>query len=177
MVLKILLGLFVLTILALAFVALRPGDFRYSRSLMIAAPPEKLFEQINDLHKFQDWNPWAKVDPNAKMEYTGPATGVGAGYRWAGNNDVGEGAMTIVESKPVERVLCRMDFKKPMEATNTAEFAFQPEAGGTVVTWSMSGKSNFMGKVFGLIVNCDKMVGDQFEKGLATLKANAESAK
>ena len=177
MLLKLFLGFCLLVALLLVFIVLRPADFRYSRSLTIAAPPEILFQQVNDLHKFQDWNPWAKLDPNAMMEYSGPATGVGAGYRWAGNNDVGEGAMTIVESKPAELVRCRMDFKKPMEATNMAEFTFKPEAGETVVTWSMSGKNGLMGKAFGLFVNCDKMVGDQFAKGLATLKANVESAK
>lgn len=174
MILKILLGLVALVVILLLVVATRPTDFRYSRSLVIAAPPEVLFGQINDLHKFQDWNPWAKVDPAAKIEYTGPATGVGAAYSWDGNNDVGAGVMTIVESKPNELVRARMDFKKPMEATHDAVFTFQPEGDKTLVTWSMSGKNNFMGKAFGLFVDCDKMVGDQFAKGLATLKTLTE---
>jgi hypothetical protein len=174
MILKILIGLAVILVLLLIVVATRPSDFRYSRSLAIAAPPGVLFGQINDLRKFQDWNPWAKVDPNAKIEYTGPSSGIGAAYSWAGNNDVGEGEMTIVESKPGELVRARMDFKKPMQATHDAEFTFQPDGGKTLVTWSMSGRNNFMGKAFGMVVDCDKMVGDQFAKGLATLKTLSE---
>ena len=172
---KILLGLAVLIVILLVVIATRPTDFRYSRSATIAAPPAALFEQVNDLRKFQEWNPWAKVDPNAKMEYTGPATGVGSAYTWVGNADVGEGAMTIIETKPGELVKARMDFKKPMAATHIAEFTFKPEGANTVVTWSMSGKNNFMGKAFGLFLDCDKMVGDQFQKGLATLKTQSES--
>lgn len=174
MILKILIGLAVIVVILLIVIATRPTDFRYSRSLAIAAPPAELFGQINDLHKFQGWNPWAKVDPAAKIEYIGPATGVGAAYSWAGNNEVGEGEMTIVESKPNELVRCRMDFKKPMAATHDAEFTFHPEGDKTVVTWSMSGRNNFMGKAFGMFINCDKMVGGQFAKGLATLKSLSE---
>ena len=174
MIVKILIGLAVILVILLVVIASRPADFRYSRSLAIAAPPAVLFGQVNDLHKFQDWNPWAKVDPAAKIEYTGPATGVDSSYSWDGNNDVGAGVMTIVESRPNELVRARMDFKKPMAATHVAEFTCKPEGGKTVVTWSMSGENNFMGKAFGLFVNCDKMVGDQFEKGLVTLKSLSE---
>ncbi len=175
MILKIFIGLAVIVVILLIVIATRPAGFRYSRSLAIAAPPAALFAQINDLHKFQDWNPWAKVDPHAKMEYSGPASGVGSRYTWAGNNEVGEGAMIIIEAKPDELVRCRMDFKKPMQATHVAEFTFRPEGDKTVATWSMSGENNFMGKAFGLFIDCDKMVGGQFDKGLATLKSLAEA--
>lgn len=174
MIKKILIGLVAVIAILLVVIATRPTDFRYSRSLTIAAPPAELFAQINDLRKFQEWNPWAKVDPDTKIEYSGPATGVGSAYTWAGNENVGEGKMTITESKPNELVQARMDFIKPMAATHTAEFTFKPEGNQTVVTWSMSGENNFMGKAFGLFVDCDKMVGDEFSKGLANLKTLTE---
>ena len=168
---KILLALVVLIFVFVIVVALRPADFRVARSATIAAAPAALFEQVNDLHKFQDWNPWAKIDPAAQMTYSGPPSGVGAGYNWAGNSEVGEGTMTITESRPGELVRCRMEFRKPFAATNTAEFTFQAEGDQTVMTWSMSGANNFMGKAVSLFLDCDKMVGPQFEKGLENLRA------
>lgn len=176
MIKKVLLGLVAVIVIFLAVAAMQPADFRISRSATIAAPPSALFEQINDLHKFQDWNPWAKIDPNAKMTYTGPPSGVGSAYSWAGNGEVGEGTMTITESRPGELVRARMEFNKPMQATNIAEFTFKPEGDKTLMTWSMSGSNGLVAKAFGLLVNCDKMVGSQFEKGLATLKSMTETA-
>ncbi len=173
---KILLIVAVLVIGFCIVAALQPAHFNYTRSITITAPPSALFTQVNNLHNFQNWNPWAKVDPNAKMVYSGPDAGVGASYQWVGNGDVGEGEMTIIESRPNELVRCRMDFKKPMEATNIAEFTFKPVGNQTVVTWGMSGTNKFVGKAFGLIVNCDKMVGTQFDKGLATLKTMTEKS-
>ena len=165
----------VLVIGFLVFVSTRPATFTYTRTLTIAAPAAELFGQVNDLRKFQDWNPWAKVDPQCVITYAGPATGVGSGYEWKGNRQVGEGAMTITESRPPEYVCARMDFRKPFSATHTAEFTFTPEGGRTVVSWSMSGGNNFMGKIMTTLVDCDKMVGGEFAKGLATLKARAEA--
>ncbi len=176
MLIKILPGLAVLLVLLVVVIATRPGTFRYTRSLGIAAPPEMLFAHVNDLHEFQDWNPWSKIDPAAVMTYPGPASGVGSAYSWAGNNEVGEGTMTLVETKPGELVRARMDFRKPFAATNTVDFTFKPEGNHTVVTWSMYGPINFMGKAIGLFIDCDKMCGDQFTKGLATLKSLAETA-
>lgn len=176
MLITILIGLAVLLVLLVVVIATRPGTFRYTRSLSIAAPPETLFAQVNDLHKFQDWNPWAKVDPSCNISYTGPASGVGSAYTWAGNKEVGEGTMTIVETKPGELVRARMDFRKPFAATNTVDFTFKPEGNHTVVTWSMYGPNNFMGKAIGLFIDCDKMCGDQFTKGLGTLKSLVEAA-
>ena len=172
---NILLGLAVLLVLLVVVIATRPGTFRYTRSLGIAAPPEVLFAQTNDLHKFQDWNPWSKIDPAAVMTYSGPASGVGSAYSWAGNKEVGEGTMTLVETKPGELVRARMDFRKPFAATNTVDFTFKPEGKHTVVTWSMYGPNNFMGKAIGLFIDFDKMCGDQFTKGLATLKRLVEA--
>jgi hypothetical protein len=173
---KILIAIAVLLIALIVVIVTRPENFKYSRSATIEAPPQVLFEQINDLRNFQKWNPWAKVDPSSVITFAGPATGVDSAYTWKGNKDVGEGTMTIVESKPGELVRARMDFKKPMAATHTAEFTFKPDGNQTLVTWSMSGTNNFMGKAFGLVVDCDKMVGTEFSKGLATLKALMEPA-
>ena len=176
MLIPILVSVVVLVALFLVIIATRPSDFRVSRSQAIAAPAETVFSQVNTLRQWEAWNPWGKIDPNAKMTYDGPPSGVGASYTWVGNSKVGEGRSTIVESKPAELVRFKLEFFKPMKAVNTAEFTFKPDGGQTVVTWAMFGKNNFMGKLFGLIVNCDKMVGSQFEKGLADMKTVAEAA-
>ena len=176
MLIKLLIAPAILLVVLVVIIATRPGDFSYTRSATIAAAPELLFAQVNDLHKFQDWNPWSKIDPAAVMTYTGPASGVGSAYSWAGNKDVGEGTMTLVETKPGELVRARMDFRKPFAATITVDFTLKPEGNHTVVTWSMYGRNNFMGKAIGLFIDCDKMCGDQFTKGLATLKSLAETA-
>jgi hypothetical protein len=159
----------------LIIVAVQPSDFRVERSATIEAPATVLFPQVNDLHKFQDWSPWAKCDPACKTDFAGPPTGTGSSFHWAGNKKVGEGRMTITESRPNELVKFKLDFLKPFAAANTAEFAFKPDGGQTVVTWSMSGERNFFFKAFGLFVNCDKMIGTDFEKGLANMKAMAEA--
>jgi uncharacterized protein YndB with AHSA1/START domain len=169
------LGLLVLAIVVLMVViAMRPAEFRYTRSATIAAPPEVVFEQVNDLRKFQEWNPWAKLDPNATISYDGPAAGEGSSYTWAGDKNVGKGTMTIVESKPGELVRARMEFKEPMAATHTADFTFRREGEGTVMSWSMYGSNNFVGKAMSLFIDCDKMIGDEFAKGLSTLKEQVE---
>jgi carbon monoxide dehydrogenase subunit G len=173
---KIFVALLVLIIAFLAVVAMQPSDFRVSRSASIAAPAATVFSHVNDLHKWQAWSPWAKLDPNAKISYAGPEAGVGASFAWAGNHEVGEGSMTITESRASEQITFRLDFLKPFAGTNTAVFTFQPEGNQTAVTWTMTGKNNFVGKAVGLFINCDKMVGDSFEKGLAQLKAIAEGA-
>jgi hypothetical protein len=116
------------------------------------------------------------MDPNAKNSFEGPPDGVGTSMKWEGNCKVGVGRMTITESRPGELIRFRLDFEKPMAATNTAEFAFQPKDGATIVTWSMAGKNNFKGKVFGLFMNCEQMVGGHFEKGLAQMKSIVEAA-
>jgi len=176
MIMPILIGLAVVIGLFIVIVALRPSNFSVTRSAAIAAPPEQVFPHVNELRNWEAWNPWGKLDPNCKMTYDGPPAGVGASYAWAGNNKIGEGRNTITESRPDELVRFRLEFAKPMKATNLAEFTLQPEGDRTVVTWTMSGKHNFIGKAFGLIVNCDKMLGGQFEKGLAQMKALVETA-
>lgn len=172
---KIFIALAAVIAILLIVIATRPADFHYSRSATIAAPPAAVFEQINDLHKFQNWNPWAKIDPNAKGTFSGPPSGVGSAFSWAGNNEVGEGSMTLIESRPGELVRFRMDFRKPMAGTSIAEFTLKPDGDKTTVTWSMSGPNNFMGKAMSLILDCEKMVGDQFSKGLESLKRQLEA--
>ena len=172
----ILIALAVIVVVFVAIVAVQPSDFRISRSATIAAPPEAVFAQVNGLHNWEAWSPWAKLDSAAKSTYEGPAAGVGAAFTWAGNNKVGEGRMTITESRPNESVRFKLDFLKPFKATNTAEFTFKPEGIQTAVTWSMYGKNSFIGKAVGLFINCDKMVGGQFEQGLAQMKSLAEAA-
>ena len=158
-------------------IASQPSAFRITRSATMAAPPEAVFPQVNDLHKWEAWSPWAKMDPDCKMTFEGPATGTGASYAWSGNNKVGQGHMLITTSKPSELVLIKLDFIKPFKATNVTEFTFKPEGGRTVVTWTMSGTNNFMAKAFVLVMNCDRMVGGQFEKGLADMKALVEAGQ
>jgi len=173
---SILIALAAIVVVFVIVVATRPADFRISRSTTMSASPSAVFELVNDFHKWEDWNPWGKVDPNAKMTYDGAPAGVGASYSWAGNNKVGAGSGTIIESRPSDLIRIRLEFLKPMKATNIAEFTFKPQGNQTAVTWSMSGKANFMAKAFGLFVNCDTMVGKEFEKGLASMKAIAEAS-
>jgi len=172
---KILIGIVVVIGGFLGIVAIQPAEFRVVRSATIAAAPAAVFAQVNDFHLWQAWSPWEKIDPQMKRTYEGAPSGTGAVYGWAGNNDVGEGRMTLEESRPSELVRIRLDFLKPFAATNTAEFAFKPEGGGTSVTWSMEGKKNFVSKAFCMFMDMDKMLGGQFEKGLAQMKAVVEA--
>ena len=166
----------VIVLIFVVVVAMRPSDFRITRSAKISAPPEKIFPNVNELRLWEPWSPWVKLDPNAKNSFAGPASGVGSAMAWSGNNEVGEGRMTITESRANESVRFRLDFERTMKASNMAEFTFKPEGNQTEVTWTMSGKNGFVGKAFGLFVDCDKMVGCQFEQGLASLKSVSESA-
>jgi len=169
MIIKVFIGLAVLVVLFLFFVAARPADFRVERSATLAATPAALFEQVNDHHRFTVWNPFMKLDPNVKNTFTGPDSGVGAMCSWDGNRNIGAGSATIVESRPSELVRLRMDWKRPMEGVATVDFTFKPVGDKTVVTWAMYGKNGFMGKLVSLFMECDKMCGPQFEQGLADL--------
>lgn len=175
MLIKILIGIAAVVLLFVVVVATRPAEFRVARSQKIAAEPGAIFEHVNDLHKWGPWSPWEKVDPNLKRTYEGPTEGKGAIYSWVGNKDVGEGKMTIIESKPDDLIRIALEFYKPYEGKSTAEFTFEPKEDETLVTWSMQGQNNFLGKMIGLFMDMDKMIGDQFEKGLADLKSVAES--
>ena len=177
MIMPILIGLAVVVVVFIIVVATRPEDFRVSRSANVSAPPPTVFEQVNDFHKWDDWSPWAKLDPTCKNTFSGAPAGKGAGFAWEGNNKVGAGRMTITDSQSPELIRINLEFLKPFKAINTAEFIFKPKGNETEVTWNMFGKNNFMSKAFGLFVNCDKMIGKDFEKGLASLKSLAEAKK
>jgi uncharacterized protein YndB with AHSA1/START domain len=158
-------------------IASRPSEFRVARATTIAAPPAVVFAQINDFHKWETWNPWGKMDPGMKQSYEGEPAGVGAVYRWSGNNEVGEGRMTIVESRPNQQVKVQLEFHKPFAATSLATFTLMPQGiNQTLVTWSMEGQNNFMAKAVHMVMNMDTMIGGQFEKGLAAMRTAAEAA-
>lgn len=174
----VIIALIVLAVAVLVLVVaihLRPNEFRISRSATMAAPPARVFEQVNDFHLWEAWSPWAKRDPAARQSFEGPSSGTGAAFGWDGNSEVGAGKMTVTESVPNERIRIRLEFLRPFKATNAAEFDFKPEGNQTAVTWSMSGQHTFLFKAMGLIMNMDKMVGGDFEKGLASMKAIVEA--
>jgi hypothetical protein len=174
---KILIALAAIIVIFLILVAMQPADFTVERTATMAAPQADVFARVNDLHKWDAWSPWAKLDPDAKMTFEGPEAGQGAAMTWAGNDKVGEGKMTLVESRPNEAIKLKVDFVKPFEGTSTSAFAFKPDGDQTAVTWSMSSHRNFIAKAFCLVMNGEKMIGDDLEKGLAQLKTVAESGK
>ena len=155
--------------------AMRPDTFRVQRSASIQAPPEKIFPHVNDYKAWTAWSPWEKIDPALKRSYSGPPSGKGAAYAWEGNKNVGSGSMEITESVAPSKIAMRLDFLKPFEAHNTTEFTFVPQGGATTVHWAMHGPSPFASKLMGIFFNMDRMVGGQFEQGLANLKAIAEA--
>ena len=155
----------------------RPNNFRYERSNTINASPSTIFPHVNNLRKWEDWSPWAKIDPNCTTTYEGPAEGIGAITKWEGNAKVGKGIMTILESNPNELIKIKLEFLKPMKGISTAEFTFKPEGGATNVIWSMYGENGFAGKLMSLVMNCDDMMAKQFDKGLAQLKTVSEAGK
>jgi uncharacterized protein YndB with AHSA1/START domain len=165
--------------LLLAVIATRPADFKVERSRTVAAPPAVVYDQIADFGRWAAWSPWAKLDPAMKATVSGAPAAVGHGYAWAGNDKVGEGRMTIAALEPGRRVDIRLEFQKPMAAENPTTFALAPEGAGTRVTWTMTGHNGFVGRAFTLFMDMDKMVGGDFERGLASLQgvAEAEAAK
>jgi len=173
MVRKILIGASVVIVVLVVVIALQPATFHVERSVVIAAPRERAFSQVADFHQWATWSPFEKLDPDMKKTYTGAPSGVGAIYAWAGNGKAGEGRMTIEESTP-SKIGIKLEFLKPFEATNGATFSFAPTGAGTKVTWAMDGNNNFISKAFHLVMNMDKLIGGDFERGLAAMKANAE---
>ena len=171
---KILIGVTLGALVLLVVIALQPADYRVTRTAVIDAPPAAVFARVNDLHEFQAWNPFARMDPNAKNTFEGPAAGVGAAMAWSGNSQIGEGRMTVLESRPGEVVRMRLDFVRPLASTAFAEFRFAAEGGRTAITWSMTGQKSFLAKAIHLVLSMDRMIGGQFEQGLATLKARTE---
>jgi hypothetical protein len=150
------------------------SSFEISRSTTIAAEPATVHGKINDFHEWTAWSPWEDVDPNLQRIYTGPDEGVGAHYAWQGNRQAGQGSMEIETSTP-EAIGIRLSFLKPWKATNDVVFTLTPSGSGTDVTWKMTGEHAGLGKVFSKVLSMDKMLGKDFEKGLARLKAVSET--
>lgn len=171
-----LVGCFVLfTGVVLATAATKPETFRVERSIVVNAPPERITPHLNDLKKWTAWSPWEKVDPDMKRDYSGVEAGVGAKYAWDGDSNIGAGRIEITESTP-EKVAISLEFLRPMECKNVAEFQMTPGADGTKLTWSMHGPNNFMGKVIQVFLDMDDMCGTQFDEGLSNLKKLAEAS-
>lgn len=170
------IGIAVVVVIAavLALAATRPDTFRVERSTTIKAPPEKVYALIDDFHQWQQWSPWERLDPAMKRQHGGAPKGKGALYGWEGNKEVGKGQMEITEATPPSRVVIKLDFLAPFEAHNTAEFVLVPQGDATTVTWAMFGPNLFIGKVMSLFASMDSLVGEDFERGLANLKAVAE---
>jgi hypothetical protein len=166
----ILLAVAVIGIIALV-ASTKPDEWTIQRQGAIPGAAAKVFPYIDDLHKFNEWSPWAKLDPNIKLTYGSPASGSGANCSWEGNGKVGAGKMTITESRPNDLVRCRFDFYKPLKCTNTHEFALKPEGSQTIVTWTSKGNAPFVFKLMLVFASADSMMGDNFERGLASLKA------
>ena len=174
--LKIILIVVVVLIAALlAYAATRPSDFRVQRRASIKASPEKIFPLIADFHNWTSWSPWEKKDPALKRTFSGAPNGKGAVYAWEGNRDVGSGRMEITEASSPSKVKIQLDFIKPFEGHNVVDFTLQPVGGETNVTWDMAGHLAYVMRVFGIFFSMDKMIGKDFETGLANLKAVAET--
>jgi uncharacterized protein YndB with AHSA1/START domain len=163
----------VLVVAVLAFAASRPDTFQVQRSTTIKASPETIYPLISDWHAFLTWSPFEK-DPGMKRTFKGAVGAKGATYEWDGNNKVGAGRIEIIEVVAPSRLVMQLDMIRPMKAQNTVEFTLAGKGGTTDVTWAMEGRVPFMGKLMGLVMNCEKMVGSQFEEGLAKLKSLAE---
>jgi uncharacterized protein YndB with AHSA1/START domain len=172
---KIAVATAILFAVLLILAATKPDTFRVERSTSIQAPPEKVFALLDDFHRWSAWSPWEKMDPAMQRTYSGAARGTGAVYEWAGNSKVGKGRMEIVEATPASKVAVRLDFLAPFAAHDTAEFTLASAGDGTNVTWVMHGPNLFIGKVMSVFVSMDRMIGKDFEAGLANLKAAAET--
>ena len=153
----------------------KPNSFRVERGAAIQAPPERIFPLINEFPNWPRWSPWEKLDPAMKKDMSGPPSGVGSSYAWEGNSKAGKGRMEITESDQPRRVKIDLNFIKPFKSNNVTEFNLQPRDGGTHVHWTMDGPAPLMTKVMMVFMNMDKMVGKDFEEGLANLKRVAEA--
>lgn len=158
----------------LAFAATRPDTFRVERQTSIKATPDKIFAYIHDFHKWSKWSPYEKLDPAMKRTFSGTASGKGAVYAWDGSGKAGAGRMEILDAPQPAKVVIQLDFIKPFEGHNTAEFTLQPQGDMTQVTWAMHGPAPFISKLMGIFFNMDKLIGTDFETGLTNLKGVAE---
>jgi uncharacterized protein YndB with AHSA1/START domain len=171
---KLALAVVVLIVAVLIYAATRPNALHVERSATVNASPEKIFPLINDFHSWPSWSPYEKRDPAMKRTYSGAPTGKGSIYEWEGNNDVGSGRMEITDAQP-SKIVIKLDFIKPFEGHNIAQFTMQPSGSATNVAWSMDGPTPYLGKVIGVFMNMDRMIGTDFEAGLANLKTIAEA--
>ena len=175
MLLKILIVILVLVAGLLLFAASKPDSFSVVRSINIHASEEQIFTKINNFSNWKSWSPWEKMDLDMQRTLSGPAEGLGAKYAWVGNDNVGQGSMEITESVPAKKVLIKLDFVKPFECHNIAEFNLAREGDSVKVTWEMRGPNLFIGKLMSIFTDMDKMVGKDFEAGLVNLKQIAET--
>jgi uncharacterized protein YndB with AHSA1/START domain len=171
---KIAIGVAVVVAAVLGFAMTKPDSFRVQRTMKIKAPPEKIFPLINDFHSWSSWSPWEKLDPAMRRTNSGAAMGQGAVYEWEGNAKVGKGRMEITEVSPPTKVTVKLDFLKPIEGHNIAEFTLEPQGDSTSVTWVMRGPTPFLSKVIQVFISMDSMIGKEFETGLGNLKSIAE---
>jgi len=172
--LGILAGFVALIAIICAAAAMQPTDFSYTRSATFKATPAAVYEQVNDFHKWDAWSPWAKLDPNAKVEFEGPASGEGSKFSWDGNSNVGTGSMTIVESKPNDVVRIKLEFIRPMAGVCDTTMKVDPKGDETTLTWTMAGQNSFPAKVMSLFMDCEKMCGDMFTEGLENMRKIVE---
>ena len=170
----IVIAVIVLLAAFFAYAATKPGTFRVQRAASIQAPQEKVFALIQDFHRWGSWSPWEKLDPEMKRTHSGAASGKGAVYEWDGNSKAGAGRMEITDTSPSAKVIIKLDFIRPFEGHNVVEFALDSKGGSTNVTWLMYGPNRFMGKVMSVFINMDRLIGKDFEAGLANMKTIAE---
>jgi hypothetical protein len=171
---KIGLALIAVILILAIVIATRPAAYRVSRSEVIQAPPSVVYAQVADFHRWKAWSPWEKLDPNMQTAYSGTDGVPGATYAWKGNDSVGEGRMTLVDARPGQLVGLKLEFLKPFSSVCTTRFDFAPQGPATRLAWTMEGTNDFAGKAFSLVMNMDKMVGGDFERGLSQLKTVSE---
>jgi uncharacterized protein YndB with AHSA1/START domain len=171
-IIAVVLAIAIAVVLTLA--AIKPDRFRVQRAITVQAPPEKIFSLVNDFHQWGSWSPYENKDPAMKRTYSGASSGRGAVYAWDGNNNVGSGRMEILDASAPEKIVIKLDFFKPFEGHNTAEFTMLPQGDVTNITWGMHGPAPFMSKVVQVFMNMDNMIGRDFEVGLANLKRLTE---
>jgi uncharacterized protein YndB with AHSA1/START domain len=171
---KFALAVLAIVVVILGMAAMKPDTFAVRRAVIINAPPEKIAALIADFHQWGSWSPWEKLDPAMKRTFTGAAAGKGAVYEWEGNKDVGKGRMEILDASTPAKTVIKLDFLKPFESHTTTEFILVPDDSETQVSWNMSGPMPFISKIMSVFTTMDAMIGKDFEKGLANLKAAAE---
>ena len=171
---KILLGLAVVVVAVLGLALTQPDSFSVQRSVRIQAPPDKIYPLLADFRRWAEWSPWEHLDPAMKRTHSGAASGPGALYQWDGNDEVGAGRMEVTAAQPPTEVQIKLDFIRPFEGHNTTVFTLAPQGSATQVDWRMSGPTPFVSKLMQVFVSMDKLIGKDFESGLAKLKAVAE---